>query len=72
MKKLFFTGLFGLAILFPDSLSAYSANVIFIKELSGKKPRKSKMNKKTSRKDKFMQDHTLPVKDVRIMVNNYM
>lgn len=59
MKKLFFTGLFGLAILFPGSLSAYSTNVIFIKEFSGKKPRKSKMNKKNkSKRQVYVRSYT--------------
>ncbi|WP_288447594.1 hypothetical protein [uncultured Chryseobacterium sp.] len=46
MKKLLFTGLLGLGILFPYNLSAYSTTTIYAKELSGKKPRKSKANKK--------------------------
>lgn len=50
MKKLIFTVLLGLAILFSNSLSAYTPTEIFVKEFSGKKPRKSKMNKKSKSK----------------------
>jgi len=50
MKKLFLTGILGLGLLLPYSLSAYNSTSISAKEFSGKKPRKNKANKKSKSK----------------------
>jgi len=55
MKKLIFTGLLGLGIIFPYNLSAYNSTSISSKESSGKKPRKSKTNKKSRSKSSSSQ-----------------
>ncbi|KAB1228800.1 hypothetical protein [Chryseobacterium viscerum] len=50
MKKLLFTSLLGLGLLLPANFSASTSTTVFAKELSGKKPRKSKS--KSSRKSR--------------------
>ncbi|ATN07096.1 hypothetical protein CRN76_17600 [Chryseobacterium indologenes] len=47
MKKLLFTSLLGLGLLLPANFSATTNTVTFAKELTAKKPKKSKSNKKS-------------------------
>ncbi len=46
MKKLLFTSLLGLGLLLPANFSATTNTVTSAKELTAKKPKKSKSNKK--------------------------
>ncbi|WP_126652833.1 hypothetical protein [Chryseobacterium aureum] len=50
MKKLLFTGLLGLGLFFPYTLSASHSTGISAKEFSGKKPGKNKTAKKSRSK----------------------
>ncbi|AZA81278.1 hypothetical protein C1637_01500 [Chryseobacterium lactis] len=47
MKKLLFTSLLGLGLLLPANFSATPSTVSFAKELTGKKPKKSKSSRKS-------------------------
>jgi hypothetical protein len=47
MKKLLFTGLLGLGLLLPANFSATTNTATFTKELTGKKPKKSKGSRKS-------------------------
>ncbi len=72
MKKLLFTGLLGLGLFFPYTLSASHSTGISDKEFSGKKHGKNKTDQKNRSERTLIQDHPLQVKAAPITGTNYM